>query len=100
LINATNKTNDADWKNKRSYQLDFIKFFLTILVFLCHAGSNFSNENTRFFNEWFCSYGQMGYVATQGFFIVSGFLMINSFEKTARKPKRRYRQKFSVICFE
>lgn len=64
---------------QRNYQLDFIKLIFTLFVFLCHAGSDFANENTVI--PFQISLTSLGYVSVQVFFTISGLLMINTLSR-------------------
>ncbi len=66
---------------KRNYQLDVLKLFFTLMVFLYHTGYHFSNENTTMPFEM--TWQPIGQVSVHSFFIISGLLMINSFCRKA-----------------
>ncbi len=66
-------------QEQRNYGISVLKLFMTISVFVSHTATY--AENSRMFTEWFCSAEQMGWVAVHTFFIISGFLMINSYLK-------------------
>lgn len=71
------KTNNTITKNtRRNYELDFLKFVFTVMIFLCHSWQ-FILENTRF-----KILPEMAGTAVNFFFIVSGMLMVNSVMKT------------------
>lgn len=59
-------------KQERNYQLDVIKLILALLVVLFHCG-NFIGENTNFTMPV-----ALGWWTVQFFFVISGFLMVNS----------------------
>lgn len=71
------------WKSKswaqnskqRNYELDFLKLFLAICVFISHTYP-FINENTKFVMPW-----RLGAIAVHFFFIISGMLMADSILK-------------------
>ncbi len=58
----------------RNYQLDFLKFFFTICIFIYHARIFAEkNETLRLIaNKW-------GWMGVHFFFVVSGLLMVNSY---------------------
>lgn len=66
-------------KPARNYQLDFLKLIFTFFVFISHAGTFFTNKNTRIPFE--ISWTSFGYVSVHAFFVISGLLMINSLSK-------------------
>lgn len=69
-------------KPERNYQLDFLKLFLAMIVFLSHT-TVFVGENTkRVTVSWL---GCLGWVSVFCFFVISGMLMANSFDKTESK---------------
>lgn len=57
---------------RRNYQLDFLKFIFTLLVFWCHTDV-FVGENTRISFPII-----LGRIATHFFFMISGLFMVNS----------------------
>ncbi len=74
-----NLLNENKLNNSRSYQLDFLKFFLTLLIFICHT-NEYITENTRIVGDIF-PIRIWGNWVVQLFFMISGFLMVNSFMK-------------------
>lgn len=58
---------------RRNYQIDVLKLFFCFMVFLSHT-TVFINENTR---ADFIPPG-CGWLPVHFFFIVSGYLMVNS----------------------
>lgn len=62
---------------RRNYQLDFLKFIFTLLVFWCHTNL-FIGENTRVKFPL-----MLAEVSVHFFFVVSGLLMVNSIMKSA-----------------
>lgn len=61
----------------RNYQVDVLKLILALLVFFSHT-SSFIGENTRLSIDWVENFG---YWSVHWFFIISGFLMVNSYFK-------------------
>lgn len=61
----------------RNYQVDVLKLILAFLVFFSHTGS-FIGENTRLSIGWVEDFG---FWSVHWFFIISGFLMVNSYFK-------------------
>lgn len=60
-------------KNKRNYQLDFLKLVFTGCVFLSHTHA-LINENTNFYIPT-----GLGWISVHFFFVLSGMLMVDSF---------------------
>lgn len=73
-------------KPARNYQLDFLKLIFTFFVFISHAGTFFTNKNTRIPFE--ISWTSFGYVSVHAFFVISGLLMINTLSKKAPVPEK------------
>lgn len=71
----TVKTIKSQLSNDRNYQLDFLKFVFTIIVFISHTYC-FVGGNLEFHYPTGFSW-----VAVHFFFIISGLLMVNSFMK-------------------
>lgn len=71
--------NEKTSKAPRNYYLDFIKLIFAGFVFISHSLNNFANQNTWI--PFDVSVTSMGYVSVHCFFIISGLLMINSYEK-------------------
>lgn len=61
----------------RNYEIDFLKLIFAVFVIICHTAI-FIKENTRI-DALFCSY--LGWIGVWFFFIVSGFLMVESLSK-------------------
>ncbi len=61
----------------RNYELDALKFFLSILVFFCHT-NRFVGENTNLHGV---NLGSLGDWSVMLFFVISGMMMVNSFMK-------------------
>ena len=61
----------------RNYEIDFLKLIFAVFVFINHT-TVFIKENTRI-NPLFCSY--LGWIGVWFFFVVSGFLMVESLSK-------------------
>lgn len=74
---AENVINNENRLSERNYQIDFMKLVFAIFVFINHT-SVFIKENTRI-NSMFCSY--LGWIGVWFFFIISGFLMVESVTK-------------------
>lgn len=64
---------------KRNYQIDFLKFFFCFFVIIGHTRglSTVMPENTAFLKA--------GYIAVFFFFTVSGYLMIESYERRKKE---------------
>lgn len=77
MIETENKITDAtvSVKSERNYELDFLKLFFAVLVFIFHSRV-FIGENTRISIS-----GQLGAVSVHFFFVVSGMLMVRSILK-------------------
>ena len=58
-------------KSNRNYQLDVLKLFLALVVFVSHT-EKFIGENT-----WL---GLLGWMSVFCFFVLSGIFMANSFD--------------------
>lgn len=70
---------EAAGKPARNYQLDVLKLLLAMIVFLSHT-TQFVGENTKHVTvSWL---GCLGWVSVFCFFVISGMLMANSFDKT------------------
>lgn len=65
----------AQSTQKRNYELDFLKLFFAICVFIWHTDS-FRNENTKVVFPL-----QLATIPIHFFFVVSGMLMVNSILK-------------------
>lgn len=64
-------------KAKRNYQLDVLKLFLAMIVFVSHT-EKFVGENTTGVTvNWL---GLLGWMSVFCFFVISGMLMANSFD--------------------
>lgn len=63
--------------SRRNYQVDFLKFILALLVLFSHT-SSFIGENTSLSVGWVENFG---FWSVHWFFIISGFLMVNSYFK-------------------
>lgn len=60
---------------QRNYQIDVLKLFFTFTVFISHTAA-FIGNNTKFVMPT-----GLGWVSVHFFFIVSGFLMVNTYMK-------------------
>lgn len=68
----------------RNYELDFLKFIFSCLIFICHTDV-FIGEHTRISLPL-----QFGRVITHFFFIVSGMLMVNSIKNKRTEKSENF----------
>lgn len=81
MMNDVNALHSAQGKvdnSNRNYQIDVLKMFLIILVFVSHFVFFLPSETS---DSIIAKYNALGWVSVQMFFLISGFLMVKSLLK-------------------